>query len=330
MQTPLHKGACVNTDKVVSHRKLFLVGVGRSGTSLLQAMLASNEEITFLPETGFFRRYVMAGRKADSSKASIAREIKTDPRLTRIKCLADVANKFDWQQKNARQEFYETLFSLCQESSIVGDKDPRCIEFISPIASTWETAKIIHLLRDPRDVICSKKKADWSKGRNLFFYLVAGQSQLLLAARAHTRFAPSRICTVKYETLIKDTEKTLRSLCRWLDLEFQVAMLDFNIAAKDLVAQDEMQWKKETLGPLLKDNSEKWRSELTPFEIATIESSCTEAMRLGSYEEANGLTLGTFLKLWSKCIALLARFVAYVYVVKREYHNQQFIDQQDG
>ena len=41
---------------------IFIVGVGRSGTSLLQTMLASHSLIAFPPETGFVRRYVGTGR----------------------------------------------------------------------------------------------------------------------------------------------------------------------------------------------------------------------------------------------------------------------------
>ena len=42
-------------------KKIFIVGVGRSGTSLLQSMFASHPEVKFIPETAFIRRYVLNG-----------------------------------------------------------------------------------------------------------------------------------------------------------------------------------------------------------------------------------------------------------------------------
>jgi len=37
---------------------IFIIGVGRSGTTLLQVMLNSHSKIAFLPETHFFRFYI--------------------------------------------------------------------------------------------------------------------------------------------------------------------------------------------------------------------------------------------------------------------------------
>ena len=38
--------------------KIFIVGVGRSGTSLLQSMLNTHSKMSFIPETHFLRKYV--------------------------------------------------------------------------------------------------------------------------------------------------------------------------------------------------------------------------------------------------------------------------------
>ena len=40
-------------------RNLLIVGVGRSGTSLLQSMLAAHSGIVMMPETSFIRRYLI-------------------------------------------------------------------------------------------------------------------------------------------------------------------------------------------------------------------------------------------------------------------------------
>ena len=45
-------------NNVMNPQKLFIVGVGRSGTTLLQSMLNSHPEICFTPETHFFKRYI--------------------------------------------------------------------------------------------------------------------------------------------------------------------------------------------------------------------------------------------------------------------------------
>ena len=47
-----------------------------------------------------------------------------------------------------------------------------------------------------------------------------------------------------------------------------------------------MQWKKETLGPLLTENSGKWKAELTTWEAALTERVCGEAFDTMHYEKS--------------------------------------------
>jgi hypothetical protein len=59
-----------------------------------------------------------------------------------------------------------------------------------------------------------------------------------------------------------------------------------------LVADDEMSWKKETLGPILTSNIGKWKSGLSLRETAIIEKSCSEILT-----DVNASRSGTFSRL---------------------------------
>jgi len=61
-------------------------------------------------------------------------------------------------------------------------------------------------------------------------------------------------------------------------------MLNFQQQAKKLVANDEISWKKETIGPLLTNNSSKWKDEMDSPIIKLTEYCCDIAMVKGSYE----------------------------------------------
>ena len=58
-------------------RPLLVCGVGRSGTSLLQAMLAAHPDVAFPPETRFFRRYVAHRGARRAHEAAGARAFAT-------------------------------------------------------------------------------------------------------------------------------------------------------------------------------------------------------------------------------------------------------------
>ena len=60
----------------------------------------------------------------------------------------------------------------------VGDKDPRCIEFLPLLARHWPAAHVVHVIRDPRAVLASKKKAAWSRHRSVVTHVFANRVQL--------------------------------------------------------------------------------------------------------------------------------------------------------
>lgn len=87
-------------------------------------------------------------------------------------------------------------------------------------------AKIIHLLRDPRDVARSSMGMGWA---GLPHY---GVEKWHVAERdwdAHVgAFAPLNVLELRYEDLITEPEAHLRKVCAFLDLPFDPAMLRYH------------------------------------------------------------------------------------------------------
>lgn len=303
--------------------KIFIVGVGRSGTSLLQAMLASHAHVGFLPETSFFRRYIGNAIAAKGSPESLRARLKSDCRLKRIHGIESKIDEIELKKENCFLDVYESLFDGFDSCRWVGDKDPRNVELISVMSAIWSDAKFVHLIRDPRDVLVSKKKAKWSSGRRLLFYLIAGQAQVMLAERATKRIGRDRILKLRYEDLVDDAKNQLGNVCRWIGLDFDEGMLSFNTAAGQLVAEDEMQWKKETLGRLITRNHGKWKHGLSAFEIVATERACQAAMRSGGYVTEDQVVLTRFEKLKVRFVALSCKLAAWIYVVRRERMNRR-------
>ncbi len=48
--------------------------------------------------------------------------------------------------------------------------------------------------------------------------------------------------------------------------------MDFQVSAKKLIADDELDWKKSVFHPINRNNFSKWKKSLSPFEIALAES----------------------------------------------------------
>ena len=271
---------------------IFICGVGRSGTSLLQSMLGSHSKVTFLPETAFIRRFIAthALQKAyERGGINLVFELlQEDYRVGQIGIdLKRIFAPF-WRSREKFSEVavYNRILAACfrdTQSKYVGDKDPRLIEYLPLLNRNWPNAHVIHLVRDPRDVLVKKKRAIWSSGRPSLQHVFANRVQLRLGKKTGKMLFGNRYQEVFYERLIADPKIVLNSICERLEISFEPNMLDFSRTAASLVNSFEMPWKLETLGPLLSENCEKWKEELSSFEIVMSEVACKETMKLGTY-----------------------------------------------
>jgi hypothetical protein len=271
-----------------SRGPVFIVGVGRSGTSLLQSILASHSKISILPETGFLRNACL--RRQKSQNISLEQMAASFPRLERVmEKLPEETHPESFPNEIALYHFILERFTAVQDKEIAGDKDPKLVEYISAVAQLFPKAKFIHLVRDPRDVLLSKKKAEWSKGKPSWYHIFANYVQLRLGAYAGEKLSDDQYFLVTYEQILDLPEEYISRVCDFLEVEFESSVLAFQDKARELVADDEMQWKKETMGPLLKNNTGKWKGKLETWEVALTERLCEQAFEVGGYKKSEAV-----------------------------------------
>jgi hypothetical protein len=287
----------VNDNIIQDDRHLvFIVGVGRSGTTLLQCKLNAHPDVCFPPETHFFRFYVQNGRfekiMRQKGATALLEHLNNDKYLKRLKC--DIDGLFERTYVNnqlpSADRFYLRLLSEYSNrinKRIIGDKDPRNIEYLSDLHRYFPDATIIHMIRDPRDVIVSRLKADWSKGRILLSHVFTYKFQIQIGRQMGNKFFGDRYHEVIYEQLLSEPYEVLKQVCKILDISYSSKMLDFASSAKEIISNSEMQWKKETLGPLLKENWGKWKNHLTHRQILLIEQCCPEVFHGNLYSISN-------------------------------------------
>ena len=140
---------------------IFIIGVGRSGTSLLQSMLNAHSKVHFLKENQILRNILSGNIRENLSGENLYEDLVRKTNLGRLKI-----KKKDLDLSNALNA-YDSIISLQKNSDrnlvFIGDKDPRNIDYIEKIQSKYPKSKIITLIRDPRSVVASRLKAKWSK-----------------------------------------------------------------------------------------------------------------------------------------------------------------------
>jgi hypothetical protein len=253
-------------------RPVLVCGVGRSGTSLLQSMLNAHPELAFPPETHFFRRHVMPGELdawGGPEREALRMRLADDTDFARAGVDPAVVLAADSPLGGFRALLAEV--ARAQGKRRVGDKDPRSIDCLPELARAFPEARVVHVVRDPRDVLVSRMKAAWSAHRPWWVHPLIQAEQLRRGRTEGPACFGERYLEVRY-----------------LELDFVPEMLDFGASARSLVDARELSWKKETLGPLLAGNAGKWRAALTPFQVAWTEAVCAESFDELGYRRADG------------------------------------------
>lgn len=277
---------------VDTQRPVVICGVGRSGTSLLQSMLNAHPQLCFPPETHFFRRYVAdesARRRFERlGSTALLAALDADEDFGRAGLdPATLLRPESGRGLNTARVFRRLLQSVAARAgkSRVGDKDPRSLDHLAAWKREFPGARVVHVIRDPRDVLLSRTKAAWSAGRPWWAHVMICKEQLRRGRRLGRRLFGEAYLEVRYEHLIADPDAVLRRICEHVHVPFDACMLEFGESAKQLVDGREMSWKKETLGPLLSNNMEKWRTGLSAFQVRMTERVACECFRDLGYVE---------------------------------------------
>jgi hypothetical protein len=270
----------------------FIVGTGRSGTTLLQAMLASHPRLAIPPETKFFQRW-------DPGDARFGGEPLTGDSLDSY--LAQFFDSDDWRLLDLPREAVEeamraadggarglflALLGVYREQvgrPRIGEKSPLHARTVDRIRTVLPEAKFIHIHRDPRDVVASMLDMDWTRGtvRGLARSWVKTLCEHLRCLRT----LPGEVYTgVRFETLVAEPERELRRLCVFLGEQFDDAMLRFHERTEAGFSDEEAAWKEQTRAPLSDKSIGRFRRDLTPRQIAQIERIAGPLLERFGYE----------------------------------------------
>lgn len=170
-------------------------------------------------------------------------------------------------------------------------KENHVYDFLPFLEGVAEAPRYLHLVRDPRDMAASWKKAAVMRGG------VVRSARRWAHDQAHMLrtldwFAGIRpAVSLTYEELVSDGEGTLRRACAALGLEFTDTMLSFHSRSRS--AQDDAAraaaWSNLDK-PLMSGNFDKFKAELSDDEIAYVEGLCGPLMaRLGYASARPGL-----------------------------------------
>ena len=262
----------------------FIVGSARSGTTLLRLMLNAHPAVAVPPESRFI-----------TELRSGTAEVEVTDFLNRLASHRQFA-AWDLPIEAVENEIGQigripyadaiaaayVAYARVHGKSRWGDKTPRYVEHIPEIAALFPDARIIHLVRDGRNVALSY--ADVPFGPKTIGSAARLWRRRVLTGREHGGvLGENRYVELRYEDLVEDPEGRTKALCEFLHLDFDAGMLDYTERARDAVLDRAERYNPHVMEkPITRTRS--WEQDMDPPLIEVFEAVAGDALTLLDYE----------------------------------------------
>ena len=236
-----------------SAKMLFVVGNSRSGTTMMGRIVGNHPAVFTFGELHFF------GQLWSPAVSVNLNQSDAETLAAKLFCIQREGYRTHGNAQSFEQDartFCETLTNypidpaelysefLSYETSLHGktipcDQTPRNVFYIDEILKYYPNAKIINMVRDPRDVLLSQKRKwkrrflggsdmpikeslrDW-----INYHPITINKIWHTAVSTADRYADhERIITIYFEKLLEDSEATVSRLCNFVDIEYDKSLL---------------------------------------------------------------------------------------------------------
>lgn len=216
---------------------IIIGGPDRCGKTLMRSLLVAHPNIA-IPEVGSNMWTYFYGRYGDLGlPANFERCVGAMLRYKHVRLLQPDSGRI-------RREFWEgeptyaRLFALFHQHYAEkqgkprwGDQTGLVERYADPLFTAYPTAKMIYMVRDPRDRY-EASLALWPNGKGRVGAATARWVYSVRLAQRNQKRYLGRYMVVKYETLVREPEATLREVCAFLGEDYLPAMLTLDCAPR--------------------------------------------------------------------------------------------------
>ena len=289
--------------KLLSDDPVFVVGSPRSGTTLLQALLATQPGFVSFPETHFFEM-LFAQRPLDA-----ALRFRND-------CMDEVLAEIGkWTELDFSTETRKRIHALAERRALdvkglfefivhrfladqLADQDPlicRWIEktpfhvlYLPQILHLYPRAKIVAIIRHPVPVILSWRKLP-KPSQKPVWHLARNWLRVMRVIDAFSRQRPESIHVLKYEDLVKDRDRVMSELCSFLGVELQADLLDNHHRVAGGIVQSWEPWKANVHTKAVFDANKAYKKRARLGDVLRIQDVALPEMKRRDYKVSHPL-----------------------------------------
>jgi hypothetical protein len=307
---------------------IIVLGVSRSGTTLLRTMLDRHPDIAIPSESYFIPQ--LHDRHGD--RPDRARIIADLGRLQRVREWGitpdDLESRLGPEPTFA--QVIDAVYSTWAErqgARCYGDKTPLYMQHLPLLDHVFPDARYVHIVRDPRPAALSfvgmsrRARFNWSRPRRVEDFACQWRMEVASARELGRRVGAHRYLELRYEDLVAAPEHHLRSICTFLDLAWDPVMLDHTTPVTAGTERDH-----QLLGSAPVANVRDWRAQMGGRQVARVEAIAGTTMRAYGYDLTSAPRTGALVRLraaseralhrsrlwsWQHAVALVRRSPAW-------------------
>lgn len=290
-----------------SRSPIFVIGTGRSGTTLLRFMLSAHPRIYLTHEASFYVWEWLYPRKAPR-REFLDYYLQTPSfRWLRVEADRVLEGLPDPLPPERMGEAYAAVMraKAAQYGRVrFGDKTPSHAAHLKRLFADFPEAKVVHIVRDPRGTAVSLSRMPWASPS---LYTNAGFCELERRQIAKFR---QRMLQVRLEDLLTEPKATMAQILDYVGEPWDDAVLDHARHLPDKHDMPPLPWLESSA----QDRgapAAQWRS-MSPLDIRLVESVTRRIMRDAGYEKAQLETEPSRFSVWwagVKQLPALARYV---------------------
>jgi hypothetical protein len=247
---------------------IFIGGEGRSGTTLMRAMINNHPKIFCGPETHFFidKNFIDYHDVMVNHYSNRISEYNENVRDEVNQMYRGMINNFFTKHMNANKK------------RRWADKTPYNVKVIDFLLEVFEgNIKFIHMIRDGRDVASSITTMPWGPKT----VKEAAHNWTTIIANTRKHVGKDYYIEIKYEDLVREETKILKEVCEFLGEDFNQQMLDY-YKDEGLGGSDESSYN-QIIQPLYTKSIGRWKKDLSTKEQKDFMEVAGETMRTLGY-----------------------------------------------
>jgi hypothetical protein len=271
-----------------------IIGTQRSGSNLFRLMLNQLDKVIAPHPPHILQRFfpVIENYNTSNSKLNFTELAEDVCKMVELNPVELVKTEIDRNRiiNNCKDQTLTSLFYSMYDYFASEEnaafwicKSMANMNFVNELEERERKPFYLHLFRDGRDVACSFKKAIVGE-KHIWHLAKKWKSDQEKCLELMENVNDDRFLSIKYEQLIQDSEKEIKRVCKYLNIEYEDKYMNYHESeASKTTAKSGKMWANVGK-PVMKNNFNKFKTQLSREEIIIFEHVAGDVLEKLGYQ----------------------------------------------